>query len=251
MSDSEMLIRNRQPHASIDRDSRMLKARKIVAIVGPDWFMRCRRVLEIGCGSGIIAHTLFDLGNRQMTVEAVDVVDSRTDFEGYRFGLVEGTHLPFDDRTFDLVITNHVIEHVGDESAQIDHLTEIKRVLDPRGMVYFAAPNKWRLMEPHFRLPLLSWLPQRASDIYVRVAERGTHYDCFPRALRDLKRLFRTAGFDFQNRTVQAVHETIAIEHANRLLGQPMKGGWPDRILSIGMPLMPTYIFCLMPAAEQ
>jgi len=252
MADPEDFRRNRQPHASVDHGSRTLKAKKIVAIVGSGRFQQCRRILEIGCGSGIIAHTLFELGNGQQIVEAVDVVDSRTTFSGYHFTLTAGTLLPFGDQVFDLVITNHVIEHVGDESAQIHHLREIKRVIDPHGIVYFAAPNKWRLVEPHIRLPLLSWLPQWASDVYVRVAGGGTHYDCFPRSLGSLKRLFRAAGFDFENRTTQAIHETIAIERRNPLLRRAVRReGWTDRILTLGMPLMPTYVFCLTPPSGQ
>jgi len=250
MSDSEQPT-PRQSHACIDRSSRTLKARKIVAIIGHDRFLQCQRVLEIGCGSGVIAHTLFELGGKQQAINAVDVVDSRIEFEGYRFNLVEGTRLPFDDQTFDLVITNHVIEHVGDEAAQIDHLREIKRVMRSRGTVYFAAPNKWRLIEPHFSLPLLSWLPQRASDLYVRAVRRGTRYDCFPRGLRDLKRLFGIAGFDFQNRTVQAIYATIAIEHPNHFLRRIMSPAWLGRILSLAMPMMPTYIFRLTPESGQ
>src|SRR5690348_7599797 len=114
MTESDQLQRSRESHASIDRTSRALKARKIVAIIGLDRFLQSRRILEVGCGSGIISHTLFDLGNRQQTIEAVDVTDGRIETEGYRFTLVSDTGLPFDDGMFDLVITNHVIEHVGD-----------------------------------------------------------------------------------------------------------------------------------------
>src|SRR3546814_17958343 len=74
-------------------------------------------------------------------------------------------------------LSNHVIEHVGNADAQRHHLDEIRRVLAPDGVVYFAAPNRWRLVEPHFRLPFLSWLPNPASDRYVRVMGRGSHYD--------------------------------------------------------------------------
>lgn len=248
MNSTETLPNDRQPHASSDRGSRMLKARKIAAIIGRDRFAKARRVLEVGCGSGIISRALFELGGSQQAIDAVDVVDGRTEFEGFRFTLVNGTRLPFDSGAFDVAITNHVIEHVGDESAQIDHLREIRRVLAPNGLVYFAAPNKWRLIEPHFGMPLLSWLPQRLSDGYVRLAKRGTHYDCFPRSQRNLQRLFRSAGFAFQNRATQAVRETIAIEHGARALINAVARVVPNLLLATAMPLMPTYVFCLTPA---
>lgn len=246
MPESGQLQRSREPHASIDRVSRSLKARKIVAIVGLDRFLQSRRILEVGCGSGVISHMLFDLGNRQQTIEAVDVKDVRIETEGYRFTLVSDTDLPFTDGEFDLVITNHVIEHVGDESAQIKHLREIRRVTSPGGIVYFAAPNKWRLIEPHFRLPLLSWLPRRASDAYIRLTGRGTHYDCFPMGLRRMERLLGTAGFAIQNRTILAIRETLAIEHQGHISSRILNS-LPDRIFTLGMPLMPTYVFQLTP----
>lgn len=246
MPESSGLQHSRESHASIDRASRALKARKMVAIIGLDRFSQAHRILEVGCGSGVISHTLFDLGNRRQAIEAVDVKDGRIDTEGYRFTLVSDTALPFADEQFDLVITNHVIEHVGDELAQINHLREIKRVTSPGGMVYFAAPNKWRLIEPHFRLPLLSWLPRGASDAYVRATGRGTHYDCSPMSLRRLERLLRAAGFAFQNRTILAIRETLAIEHQENALSRVLNA-LPDRVLAMGMPLMPTYVFQLTP----
>ena len=50
--------RTRRPHVVLDAPSRVLKAEKIVALLGPERFARARRVLEIGCGSGVIASTL-------------------------------------------------------------------------------------------------------------------------------------------------------------------------------------------------
>src|SRR3546814_5478078 len=75
-----------------------------------------------------------------------------SDLEGYAFQVVDGTTLPYSNDTFDIVVSNHVIEHVGNADAQRHHLDEIRRVLAPDGVVYFAAPNRWRLVEPHFRL---------------------------------------------------------------------------------------------------
>src|SRR5690606_26024653 len=102
---------DRQPHAVLDYDSRVHKARKIVALVGEEQFRAAHRILEIGCGSGVISSSLAQLSDGHAEVHAIDVVDNRMTTAGYQFQLVEGTRLPFDDRSFDIVITNHVIEH--------------------------------------------------------------------------------------------------------------------------------------------
>lgn len=245
--DAEAETRARQPHAILDRGSRVRKARKIVEVVGPSRFREARRILEIGCGSGMIARTLADLGGGSTDVHAVDVVDNRVEREGYRFCLVEGTTLPYPDARFDLVVSNHVIEHVGPPAEQARHLDEIRRVLAPDGLVYLAVPNKWRLVEPHFRLPLLSWFPQALADRYVRVTRRGTHYDCLPLGYRTAMAVFRAQGFSVQDATLTALRRTLEIEHPGNPVALGIARHLPDWIARLAMPFMPTYVFVLRP----
>lgn len=235
----------RLPHAVLDRDTRIMKARKIVALLGEDRFARSRAVLEIGCGSGVIASTLAELGPAGLDVHAADVVDSRIEKHGYTFRVVGGTTLPYPDRSFDVVISNHVIEHVGPPEAQLAHLTEMRRVLAPGGVAYLAVPNKWRVVEPHYRLPFLSWLPQSASDLYVRLARRGSHYDCLPLSLRQAMALFEAAGFDARDETLGALRQTLLIEQGDSRLATVFARRAPDWILAPGRAVMPTYVFLL------
>lgn len=237
--------RARQPHAILDRDSRVLKARKIIALVGADRFGHARRILEIGCGSGVIASTLARLGGEALEVHAADIVDNRVERDGFRFRQVEGTTLPYADASFDLVVSNHVIEHVGPPEAQAHHLREIRRILVPGGLAYLAVPNRWRLVEPHFRLPLLSWLPQGLADRYVRAAGRGSHYDCLPLGHRTAMAAFRAAGFDARDVTVAALRQTLEIEHSGNAIGVGLARRLPDWLAGLAMPIMPTYVFLL------
>lgn len=236
---------DRQPHAVLDYSSRVHKAKKIVALVGEEQFREARRLLEIGCGSGVISSSLAHFSEGHAEVHAVDVVDNRMTKDGYQFQLVNGTRLPFDDRSFDIVITNHVIEHVGDEEAQLAHLAEIDRVLVDSGVVYLAVPNKWRLIEPHFRLPLLSWLPQWAADAYVRLSGRGSYYDCVPLSHGQARRYFNRAGFVAEDMTVAALRETLSIEFPRSKWALILDAVVPDWALKAAMAIMPTYIFLL------
>src|SRR3546814_9833619 len=72
--------------------------------------------------------------------------------------------LPFADDSFDVVLSNHVIEHVGEQPEQLAHLSELRRVLTPGGIGYLAVPNRWMLVEPHYRLAFLSWWPHRSEE---------------------------------------------------------------------------------------
>ena len=75
------------------------------------------RLLEIGCGAGGIAHYFATHPDLECQVTAVDVHDNRQVSEGYEYQQVQGVALPFEDQQFDAVISNHVIEHVGNASA--------------------------------------------------------------------------------------------------------------------------------------
>jgi SAM-dependent methyltransferase len=181
-------------HAALDRASREVKARKIVKLLRRERPLEGLRLLEVGAGSGIITSELARALGPAGEAVGVDVRDQRVTREGYRFELVEGTHLPFADASFDVVVSNLVIEHVGERADQLTHLREIARVLRRDGVVYLAAPNRWSPVEPHFKVPFLSWLPERQRSRYVRLARAGTHYDCRPPSRPDLLELARSAG---------------------------------------------------------
>jgi ubiquinone/menaquinone biosynthesis C-methylase UbiE len=121
----------RQPHANKNMPLRALKARKIEALLGLDSVQAAGQLLEVGTGSGGIAHYFACHAHVSWQVSAVDVVDNRQVMEGYDFQLVSGCKLPFPDASFDVVISNHVIEHVGDAYSQLSHLEELRRVLKP------------------------------------------------------------------------------------------------------------------------
>ncbi|MGE0810832.1 MAG: class I SAM-dependent methyltransferase [Immundisolibacter sp.] len=170
------------------------------------------RLLEVGTGSGGIAHHFGTHPGRRFEVDAVDVNDSRQIHDGYRFTQVSDIQLPFPDGQFDVVISNHVIEHVGDRAAQRGHLAELRRVLKPDGLGYLAVPNRWQPVEPHYGLAFLSWLPVAWRTPYLRWRRRGDDYDCRPLSVRELEPLLAEAGFDFVQQHGRALRTTFELE---------------------------------------
>ena len=142
---------------------REAKAEKILAILAAadSPLKPADRVLDLGCGSGEIAAQLATIAQ----VSCADAIDQRTQGKELPFHLVRDT-LPFADGAFDIVVSNHVIEHLPELAI---HLREVRRVLRPGGIAYLATPNRWWPWEFHARLPLLHFLP---AELFSRLAMR-------------------------------------------------------------------------------
>ena len=234
----------RQPHAVTDLASRRFKALKIERLLGLQQFSPPIRLLEIGCGSGGIAHYFATHPSLQCTVTAVDVHDNRQVRDGYVYHSVQGVQLPFDDQQFDAFISNHVIEHVGDAAAQLVHLQEIRRVLAPTGKAYLAVPNRWMLTEPHYRLKFLSWLPHAWRSPYLRWMGKGEVYDCEPLQMHELERMLAAAGLQYRNQCVEGWRATFEIERPTHWSNRVLQAT-PNALLNLLRPIIPTLIYQL------
>ncbi|TAN06157.1 MAG: class I SAM-dependent methyltransferase [Rhodanobacteraceae bacterium] len=232
----------RQPHAVLDLPSRNWKAEKIARLLDLEHRPQPMRLLEIGTGSGGIAHWFATHPSLRCDVTAVDVVDNRLVSEGYAYRQVHGVALPFGDASFDVVLTNHVIEHVGDVDAQQRHLAEIHRVLKPEGVGYLAVPNRWMLTEPHYRLKFLSWWPRTWRTPYLRLMRKGTLYDCEPLQLEQLECMLVTAGFLYRNLCIEAWRATFEIERPGSI-GARVLHVTPAALLKPLKRVIPTLIY--------
>jgi len=166
--------------------ARWNKALKIISIL-----KECRgeqgrpSLLDIGTGNGEIAGCLGQLYD----VVSVDVKDQRTVSDGFTFIQLDGEALPFSDRSFDIVVSNHVIEHVADA---IRHLSEIERVLKDDGLAYLATPNRLWPWEVHNRLPLLHYFPTVIFNAVLKLLGRYQE-DISPLTWWTLSRMLKKA----------------------------------------------------------
>lgn len=235
-------IEQRQAHAVLDISSRAVKAKKIEILMNLRPSTQTLNILEIGCGSGGIAHYFATHPNIKCNVFAVDVNDNRVVFDSYDFQKVTGVELPYPKNSFDLVITNHVIEHVGEHEQQLIHIQEIKRVLNQKGQCYLAVPNRWMLTEPHYRLKFLSWWPKPWRNNYLKLWRNRSFYDCEPLELSELEHLLKQANVQFTNLSVLAIKTTLELEKPNSLITLLVRR-LPNGLLSVCKPIIPTLIF--------
>lgn len=180
-----MRDRSDASHAILDESSREIKASKVVAVLAQQTNFSKANVLDIGTGSG---HMASYFGKHAREVHSVDVVDERRIKNGYKYTKVNSEVLPFEDSTFDIVISNHVIEHVTDQQK---HLDEIFRVLKKGGYVYVATPSRLWITDPHYRLPFINWMPRPAAAWYLKKIS-GKQWDIRPVFMGQLRRMCGT-----------------------------------------------------------
>jgi SAM-dependent methyltransferase len=236
----------RRPHASLDAKSRIKKARKIEQLLSSVCNFSGARILEVGTGSGFIAEYFATLAGPEGRVHAVDLIDQRKTTTGFVFTLVSDTTLPFDDDSFDICISNHVLEHVGDSPAQGHHLREIKRILRPDGWLYLAVPNRWTLVEPHFRLPFLSWLPRSLADTYVRISGRGPGYDCDPPSHGKIESILANEGYTTQEVSFEGIRIMAELELPPGIRRRFLmnSGSWPKPFHAF----LPSFLYLAQPS---
>ena len=150
------------------------------------------RALEIGSGTGTLLRRLLDRG---YAVQGVDVSEALI-AEGRRWHTdlplqqVTGTALPFADRTFDIVMSFDVLEHIPDTDA---HLREVRRVLKPRGTYLIQTPNKWT----NVVFETIRW----------RSFTRFRQDHCSLHSLSQLRKRLTTHGFQVKTYDVSVVND--------------------------------------------
>lgn len=185
------------------RRQRPGKARVIARVCG-DELRSARRIADLGAGTGIVKKELEEIVSR--CIVGFDLDRSFIEVEE-RMAVADVTRLPVADGALDFAILNHLYEHVRDQAGLF---RELHRVLAPGGAAYVSAGSRWAVMEPHYRLPFLSWLPRPLADRYLRWTGRGEAY----RGIRFLGRgrltdLMEGAGFRVEDRTSRVLDDLL------------------------------------------
>lgn len=148
------------------------------------------RLLEIGSGTGALLTFLLRKGfnARGVEVSADRIRESHALHGPLPLEKIEGVALPFDDGSFDAVLSFDVFEHIADSEG---HLREVRRVLAPGGRYLLQTPNKWTntIFETIRWRSFTSW--------------RADH--CALHSYGQLRRRFSRHGFDVRFHDVPVV----------------------------------------------
>lgn len=160
---------------------------KMIHAAVPRW--ENARVLENGCGVGVYVQKLrqFSPHVYGLDYEFDRVAEAARTLD--RLTCAAGERLPFAQESFDVILSNEVIEHVQDDRAAV---CEMARALRPGGRLVLFCPNRWYPVEQHgiywrgrYRfgnIPLVNYLPDPLRD---RLAPHVRTY-----TWRRLRRLF-------------------------------------------------------------
>lgn len=82
-----------------------------------------------------------------------------------RMLLGDGCRLTMPDKSYDIVFSNSVIEHVGDWNSQVAFAAEVRRVGNG---LWVQTPAREFPIEPHYLAPFIHYLPQSVQKRVVR-----------------------------------------------------------------------------------
>jgi SAM-dependent methyltransferase len=140
-----------------------------------------KKLLEVGSGVGLTVA----VARRVLGAEAFGIEPGDDEYEGtlrvsrdllkaagidpavIRQGV--GEAIPFPDRSFDVVYSSNVLEHVDDPPRV---LAEIIRVLKGGGVAQIVVPNYGSWWEGHYGVIWLPHLPASVGKLYVRMLGR-------------------------------------------------------------------------------
>lgn len=139
-------------------------------------------VLDVGSGLGTFVLLANHLGTPAIGVEPGEEEHALAEQRGRAmdppvegvFRNAPGEALPVDDESVSAVLLHDVLEHVRDWRRV---LRESIRVLVPGGVIYVKGPSySARLVEPHYRVPWLPFLPRAVARPYLSALGRDVDY---------------------------------------------------------------------------
>jgi len=164
---NEVVTREREKDADYAAERILLKIGKLRQATDGD------RILDIGCGTGVITAAFARLGLSPSGIEVVPefIEVARGTHPALEFLVGAGERLPFTDESYDFVVLSEVLEHVDDWRRT---LAEAARVLRKGGVLYLSTTNRlWPVQGEIRHLHGFGYLPAVLQRrVYALAAKR-------------------------------------------------------------------------------
>ncbi|NLT68557.1 MAG: class I SAM-dependent methyltransferase, partial [Acidobacteria bacterium] len=157
-------------------------------------------VLDLGAGSGLVKQT--DFRDKAKRVYGVDLDPRVSTNPLIHEGVVADVgRIPFEDRIFDVVFSNNVLEHLEDP---LRVFSEVSRVLKPGGVFLFKTPQKF-----HY-VPLISKLTPHWFHEFINRLRGRAEMDTFP------TRYFANTASDIAKYAARTGFKIVSIEQIEK-----------------------------------
>jgi len=228
-----------------DFKNRILKAKKTIRIL-KDYFEETKEfnLLDIGCSSGIMTN---EYSKHFKETVGVDLDSKAISYAENNFAKKNLTFLctpieenNFEENVFDVITCSHIYEHVPDDKILLDN---IFKLLKPGGVCYFAAANKFQVIEPHYKLPFLSYFPKKIANFYIRLFTKENEYYENHKSYRELKNL--VSKFETIDYTLKVIKNPSKYSAGNMLKEKTLIYYFVNFIARNFYFMIPTYIWLL------
>jgi SAM-dependent methyltransferase len=217
------------------------------------------RVLDWGCGRGNYVLHLRERGysafGAEPSTEAIErgraLLERRdVDVDHVIRPIGADGRVAFPDRSFHLVFSYYVLEHVADLARCA---AEIHRLSAAGGFGFHVFPGRWRPIEGHLSMPMVHWLPKGRSRralirwcVALGIEPEGwaagttgaektqTYFDysvgqTFYRGYSAIRDAFAASGFTITPQSLQLQHPRL--DAVTKITGQHWLGQAVERLL--------------------
>jgi ubiquinone/menaquinone biosynthesis C-methylase UbiE len=139
------------------------------------------KVLDLGCGHGTLAIEIASRGGEVVGIEPcqqwreIATLRAKALLPDAKTTFIDGdaTRLPFEDHSFDYILSLQVLEHV---KYPYEVAPEIKRILRRGGKALISCENYLAFREQHYKIFWLPLLPKFIGASYLRIRQRNPQF---------------------------------------------------------------------------
>ena len=145
-----------------------------------------KRILDVGCGDGVLTYFLAKKGAITAGIDlseiAIEFAKSKLKKFNIDFKVGSAYTLPYNDNSFDAVVSSDVIEHLEDVNS---YLLELKRVTKKGGGIIISTPIRYTAI-PLDNEHVVEWFTEEFKEVITRIFPHSQFYCSHPLVWKEL-----------------------------------------------------------------